>query len=81
MKKSNDVSYETTEPILMKFHIKHLCDGYTRLAKKGEVLKFKMAVMPIYGKNHSDDSFSRTTRLIWPIFCMKLMGHFSTYNS
>ena len=31
-KKLNDISYETTEPILMKFHIYHLCDGYTILS-------------------------------------------------
>ena len=35
------------------------------LAKTGDDLKFKMAVMPIYGKNHSDNFFSRTTGLIW----------------
>ena len=28
--KSNDISNETTEPILMKFHSKHLYDGYTK---------------------------------------------------
>ena len=45
------------------------------LAKTGDDLKFKMAVMPIYGKNHSDN-FSRTTGPIRLIFCMKHMGHF-----
>ena len=30
-------------------------------AKTGGDLKFKIAFMPIYGKNHSDDFFSRTT--------------------
>ena len=46
------------------------------LTKTGDDLKFKMAVMPIYGENHSDNFFSRTTGLIWLIFCMKHMGHF-----
>ena len=29
-KKLNDISYETTELIVMEFHIKYLYDGYTR---------------------------------------------------
>ena len=45
------------------------------LAKIGDDLKFKMAVIPIHGKNHSDNFFSRTTWLIWLIFCMKNMRH------
>ena len=44
------------------------------LAKTGDTLKFKMAVMPSYGKNLTDAFFSRTTGLIWLIFCMKHMG-------
>ena len=52
MKNLNDISYESTEPILMKFHIKHLCDIYIQYqAKMGHDSKFKMATMPIYGKN------------------------------
>ena len=39
------------------------------LAKTGHDLEFKMAVMPIYGKNHSNDFFSRTTGSIWLILC------------
>ena len=46
------------------------------LAKTSDDLKFKMAVLPIYGKNHSDGVLSITTGLIWLIFCMKHMGHF-----
>ena len=42
--------------------------------------KFKMAAMPIYGKNHSNDFFPRTTRLIRLIFCWKYMGHLAIYN-
>ena len=44
------------------------------LAKTRHDLKFKMAVMPIYGKKHSNDFFSKTTGLIWLIFCKKHMG-------
>ena len=32
-KNSNDISYETTKPVIMKFHIKHLYDDYTRFSK------------------------------------------------
>ena len=46
------------------------------LAKTGDDLKFIMAAMPIYGKNHLDNFFSRTTGLIWLIFCMKHIEHF-----
>ena len=42
------------------------------LAKTGDDLTFKMAVMPIYGKKHSNDFFSRTTGLIGLIFCMSI---------
>ena len=41
------------------------------LAKKNYLSKFKMAAMPIYGKKHSNDFFSRTTVPIRLIFCMK----------
>ena len=37
--------------------------------------KFKMAAMPKYGKNHSNDFFPRTIRPIRLIFCRKHMGH------
>ena len=74
-KKSNDISYENIEPILMKFHIKHLYDGYTKFSLKGHDPIFKMAALPIYGKNHLNDFFSRTTGLIWLIFCLKHMEH------
>ena len=30
-KKSNDISYEGTDPILMKFH-NYLCDNYTKFS-------------------------------------------------
>ena len=33
----------------MKFHLKHIYDGHIKL--KGHGSKFKMAAMPIYGKN------------------------------
>ena len=33
-KNSNDISYESPEPILMKFHIQHLYDSYTKLSLK-----------------------------------------------
>ena len=46
-KKLNDISYETTEPILMKFHSKRLYDSCTKFSKKGYDLKVKMATMPI----------------------------------
>ena len=75
-KNSNDISYKTTEPILMNFHFKHLYDGYIKVSLTDYDPKFKMAVMPIYGKNHSNDFLSRTTGPIWLIFCMKHMGHF-----
>ena len=32
IKNLNDISYETTEPILMKFHIKHLYVGCTKFS-------------------------------------------------
>ena len=41
----------------------------------GHDLKFKMAAMPIYGKNHSNDFYPRTYRPIRLIFCRKHMGH------
>ena len=81
-KKSDDISYETAEPILMKFHFSFYMIIIQDLAKKkknkkktDDDLKFKMAVMSIYGKTHSNDVFSRTSRPIWLIFCMKRMGH------
>ena len=43
------------------------------LAKENYLLKFKMAAMPIYGKKHSNDCFSRIAvpvRLIFCIFCI-----------
>ena len=40
----------------------------------GHDLKFKMAAMPIYGKNHSNDFFCRTTGQIRLIFCRKHEG-------
>ena len=46
-KKSNDICYGSAERILMKFHIKHLYDGYIRFSETGNDLKFKIAVMPI----------------------------------
>ena len=42
------------------------------LAKTDDDIKFKMAAMPIYGKNRSEGFFSLTTGLM---FCMKHMGH------
>ena len=32
MKNLNDISYENTEPILMKFHVQHLYDGCTKFS-------------------------------------------------
>ena len=46
----NDISCETTGAIVMKFHTEPSYDGCTRLSFKGHVRKFKMAVMPVYGK-------------------------------
>ena len=43
--------------------------------KKSYDRKFKMAAMPIYGRNHSNNFFSRTARPIWPLFCMKQLGY------
>ena len=43
--------------------------------------KFKMAAMPIYGKNHSNDFFPRTIRPIWLIFCRKHMDNLAIENS
>ena len=54
----------------MKFNVRNLYDGYTRFSKKGYDPKFKMAAIPIYGKHHSNDFFSRTTEPIWLIFCI-----------
>ena len=65
------ISYEATETILMKFHVMVIQD----LAKTGNDPKFKMAVMTIYGKNHSNDFFFRTTGSVWGKFCRKHMGH------
>ena len=39
----------------------------------GHDSKFKMAAMPIYGKNSSND-FSKTTKQIRLIFCRKAYG-------
>ena len=75
MKNSNDISYETTEPIFMKFYIEYLYVGCTKFSLKKYLLKFKVAAMPIYGKKRSNDFFSRTTVPIRLIFCMKHMGH------
>ena len=47
----------------------------------GHDLKFKMAAMPIYSKNHSNDFYPRTTRPIRLIFCRKHLGHHSIYNA
>ena len=33
-----------------------------------------MAAMPIYGKNHSDDFFSRTAGSVWLIFLHEAYG-------
>ena len=51
------------------------------LAKKNYLLKFKMAAMPIYFKNRSNDFFSKTTVPIRLIFCMKHMGHLTILNA
>ena len=48
MKKFNNISYETTEPILMKLNLYHLYVCYTTVSKIGHDPKFKMAAMPIY---------------------------------
>ena len=45
------------------------------LAKTRHAPKFKMAVNLIYGKNYSNDFFSRSTGPIWPLFCIKHTGH------
>ena len=43
--------------------------------KMGHDSKFKIAAMPIYGKNHSNDIFPRTTWRIRLIFWREHMGH------
>ena len=70
-----DFSDENTRPISIKFHMQPL-------GKRGKKIYIfcpghitKMAALPIYGKNHSNDFFSRTTRQIRLIFCRKHMGH------
>ena len=50
IKKFNDISYETSKPILMKFHINSYVIGIQNFEKKSHDSKFKMAAMPIYGK-------------------------------
>ena len=72
IKKSN----ETTGLILFNFIFSISMMVIQDYGKKVVIQnsKFKRAVMPIYGKNHSND-FSRTTGPIWPIFCRKHMGH------
>ena len=75
-KKSNDIRYGTAERLLMKFHIKHLYDGSIRFSETGNDLKFKTAVMPIKVRNHSGNFYSRTTGLVWLIFCLKHIGDF-----
>ena len=57
----------------MIFHISHFYDGYERKLKSHDP-KLKMAIMPIYGKDHSKDFFSRTSGPIWLIF-WKHIGH------
>ena len=47
---SNDISYERTEPILMKFQGSIYMLIVQNLVKKNYLSKFKMAAMPIYGK-------------------------------
>ena len=73
-KHSLDISYKTTEPILTDFHVKHLYDGYIKVSLKDYDPKFKIAAMPVYGKTHSNDFFSRTTGPIWLIFCRRHRG-------
>ena len=51
------------------------------LAKKNYLLKFKVAAMPIYGKKHLNNFFSRITVPIRLIFCLKHMGHLAILNS
>ena len=51
-KNSNDISYETTESILMKFHCKHFYDVYIKGSEKGHDPKFQVVAMPIYDNNH-----------------------------
>ena len=72
---SNDFSSETNGANVTKFHMLHPGPGGTKISENGFDPKFKMAAMPIYGKNHSKIFFSRTTRRIRLIFCRKHMGH------
>ena len=44
-------SSETTGPIKVKFHMKHLWDGTMKICSTGPDLMAKMADMAIYGKN------------------------------
>ena len=59
----------------MKFHICIFVMDIQYIAKMDLDLKFKMAAMPIYGKNHSNEFYPRTYRPIRLLFCWKHMGH------
>ena len=48
---------ETTGPIKVKFHMKHLWDGSMKICSTGPGLMTKMADMAIYGKNLKKSSF------------------------
>ena len=50
----NIFSSETTGPIRVKFHMKHLWDGAMKICSTGPGLMTKMA---IYGKNLKKSSF------------------------
>ena len=47
----NIFSSQTTGPIKVKFHMKHLLDGATKICSTGPGLMTKMADMAIYGNN------------------------------
>ena len=59
---SNVFSSETTGPIKLKFHMETPSDAGTKVCSNGPGHMFKMAAMPIYGKNPLKIFFSRTRR-------------------
>ena len=60
IKISNIFSSETKGPIQVRFYTKHLCLTGIKVYIIGPGYITKMAVMPIYPKNHKKIFFSRT---------------------
>ena len=67
----NIFSSETTGPIKVKFHMKLLWDGGTKVCSNGPAHMTKMATMPIYGKNlKKSSSLEPKGRWPWNLGCI-----------